>query len=138
MANLGEITETIVSDQVLLKLGVDSYGQLTNLRFVSDSPETIKRTTNGQVVKFHGAANIYVDATLLATPVEVISLMNKNRTNGAYTAEAWSIVGTAKDGSTVTISFNAVLPRREFFKPELGAVEFPFRLSITDGTVTVA
>ena len=147
MANIGEIDEIVNNENLLLKLGGDTFILMQDCRFNLDRPISRQTTSGGGVVYFFGSGDNSIDFTLLLSTPEMedsgatgLIGLTKRDANGALTDMAITIVATNVDGDTAkTITATGVLPHLEIQRMAgVGGVVFNGRIQLTSDTVSVA
>ena len=140
MANIGEFSEIINSNNLTLEVGADTYITLTNLVLDVGRPESRKPTTGG-IVYVYGQGDHVFTATLSATTPELSSLNTLNETdaNGDLTSTAWKIVAKNISAATKTFAATGVLRHyqiRKGLSPD--SVEIDIDVRITGDKITIS
>ena len=140
MANLGEITELINSDELTLQVGSDTYIMLTDLMIHGGRPENRVATTDAGALYSYGKGDNYFSCTLQATTPELSSLntLQAISANGDMTSTAWKIVGNNVSGSTKTFACTGILRDYDVKKGTDGKyVEIDIFVRITTDTIVI-
>jgi len=148
---IGAIDEIVNNENLLLKLGGDTFILMQDCRFNLDRPISRQTTSGGgagnNVVYFFGSGDNSIDFTLLLSTPEMEDTgatgligLTKRDANGALTSMAITIVATNVDGDTAkTITCTGVLPHLEIQRMAgVGGVVFNGRIQLTGDSVTVA
>lgn len=144
MANLGEITEIMNSDEITLEVGSDNYILLTDLDIHIGRTENRQPTTDGGVLYTYGKSDSWFTATFTATGPELVAFNTINETdvNGDMASTAWKIVGknvTGGSNNVITFSATGVLREYDVHKSQDGAsATVDIFVRITGNTTTVA
>jgi len=141
MANLGEITEIVNSDELTLKVGADTYIMLNNLVVHVGRTENRIATTDAGALYSYGKGDSYFTATLVLTTPELDSLntLTQIDANGDMSSTAWLIVANNVSGSTKTLACTGVLRDYDVKKGGNGEyVEMDIFVRITGDTVTIS
>ena len=151
MSAIGAIDEIVNNENLLLKLGGDTFILMQDCRFNLDRPISRQTTSGGgagnNVVYFFGSGDNSIDFTLLLSTPEMEDTgatgligLTKRDANGALTSMAITIVATNVDGDTAkTITCTGVLPHLEIQRMAgVGGVVFNGRIQLTGDSVTVA
>jgi hypothetical protein len=140
MANLGEITELVNSDELTLQVGADTYIMLTNLLVHVGRTENRIATTDAGALYSYGKGDNFFSCTLLLTTPELSSLntLTQISANGDMTSTAWKIVGNNVSGVTKTMACTGILRDYDVKKGTDGKyVEIDIFVRITGDTVTI-
>ena len=151
MSAIGAIDEIVNNENLLLKLGGDTFILMQDCRFNLDRPISRQTTSGGgagnNVVYFFGSGDNSIAFTLLLSTPEMEDTgatgligLTKRDANGALTSMAITIVATNVDGDTAkTITCTGVLPHLEIQRMAgVGGVVFNGRIQLTGDSVTVA
>lgn len=141
MANLGEITEIVNSDEITLEVGSDNYILLTNLNMHIGRTENRQPTTDGGVLYTYGKGDHWFTATLNITTPEIDSLntLTELDANGDMTSTSWKLVYKNISGATKTFAATGVLREFDISKGSDGvAATIDIFVRITGDTVTVS
>jgi len=146
MSAIGTITEIVNNENLLLKLGGDTFMLMQDCRFNLDRPISRQTTSGGGVVYFFGSGDNSIDFTLLLSTPEMedsgatglIGLTERDA-NGKLTDMAITIVATNVSGASKTITATGVIPHLEIQRlAGVGGVVFNGRIQLTGDSVTVA
>ena len=140
MANIGEFSEIINSNNLTLEVGADTYITLTDLVLDVGRPESRKPTTGGIVYTF-GKGDHFFTATLTATTPELSSLntLTELDVNGDLTSTLWKIVAKDISGATKTFAATGVLRHYQLRKgTSPNSVDIPIDVRITGDTITIS
>ena len=146
MSAIGTITEIVNNENLLLKLGGDTFMLMQDCRFNLDRPISRQTTSGGGVVYFFGSGDNSIDFTLLLSTPEMedsgatglIGLTERNA-NGKLTDMAITIVATNVSGASKTITATGVIPHLEIQRlAGVGGIVFNDRIQLTGDSVTVA
>jgi hypothetical protein len=146
MSAIGTITEIVNNENLLLKLGGDTFMLMQDCRFNLDRPISRQTTSGGGVVYFFGSGDNSIDFTLLLSTPEMedsgatglIGLTERNA-NGKLTDMAITIVATNVSGASKTITATGVIPHLEIQRlAGVGGIVFNGRIQLTGDSVTVA
>jgi hypothetical protein len=140
MANVGEITELVNSDELTLKVGADTYIMLTDLRVHVGRTENRIATTDAGALYSYGKGENHFTCTLLLTTPELSSLntLTQISANGDMTSTAWTIVGNNVSGATKTMACTGILRDYDVKKGTDGKyVEIDIFVRITGDTVAI-
>ena len=143
MANIGEFSEVINSNNLTLEVGSptpDVYITLTNLVLDVGRPESRKPTTGG-IIYTYGKGDHSFTATLSATTPELSSLNTLNETdaNGDLTPTSWLIHAANISGGDKFFQATGVLRHyqiRKGLSPD--SVEIDIDVRITGDTITIS
>ena len=143
MANLGEFSEVINSDNLTLEVGADNYITLRDLRLHVGRPESRKATTGGISYTF-GKGDHWFTATLIATTPELedatpnFMFLTELDSNGDLPSRSWVIKGTNISGASKSIAATGVMNEFDLRKGNDGdTVEIDIRVRITGDTIAV-
>lgn len=139
MANIGEFSEVVNSNNNTLEVGAGTYITLTNLVIDVGRPESRKPTTGG-IIYTYGKGDHSFTATLGATTPELSSLNTLNETdaNGDLTSTSWKIVYKNISGASKTFAATGVLRHyqiRKGLSPD--SVEIDIDVRITGDKITI-
>lgn len=141
MANLGEITELVNSDELTLQVGSDTYIMLTNLVLHVGRPENRVATTDAGALYSYGKGDSHFTCTLQLTTPELDSLntLTQIDANGDMTSTSWKIVGNNVSGSTKTMAATGILRDFDVKKGTDGKyVEMDIFVRITTDTLVIS
>jgi hypothetical protein len=144
MANLGEITEIMNSDEITLEVGANNYILLTDLDIHIGRVENRQPTTDGGVLYTYGKSDSWFTASFVTTGPETVAFNTANETdsNGDMSSTAWLIKGkniTGGSNNVITFSATGVLRDFETHKGQDGASSsVDIFVRITGNTTTVA
>jgi len=139
MANIGEETEVINSQEATLEVGADTYIAVQDMRLTISRPEDRRPTTDGGVLYFYGKGDNFFEFTLVATTPELDSLNSLTKLDdfGALSSTAFKIVYKDKTGNTKTFAATGVLPNLVIESIVENGVLVRGRVRITGDSVTV-
>ena len=142
MANIGEITEIVLSPKITLEVGSGNYILLTKLHIHIGRTEERDPTTDGNPLYSFGQGDNWFTATLTVSTPELSSLntLTQIDANGAMTSTAWKIVAKNTSGATKTFAATGVLRDIDFDKDESDAskAKIDIFVRITGDTVTIS
>jgi len=139
LANIGEFSEIINSNNLTLEVGVDTHITLTNLVLDVGRPESRKPTTGG-IIYTYGKGDHFFTATLGATTPEFSDLNTLSETdaNGDLTSRSWKIVATNISGASKTWAATGVLRHYQVRKgTSPDSVEIDIDIRVTGDTITI-
>ncbi len=143
MANIGEFSEIINSNNLTLEVGTDNYITLKNLQLHIGRPESRKATTGG-IVYTYGKGDHWYTATLVATTPELedstpnFVFLTELDGNGDLPSRAWKIVAKNISGATKTFAATGLMNELDLRKgEEPDSVEIDIRVRITGDTIAV-
>jgi len=148
---IGAIDEIVNNENLLLKLGGDTFILMQDCRFNLDRPISRQTTSGGgagnNVVYFFGSGDNSIDFTLLCSTPELedssgagnLVYQTQRDANGALPTATYKIKVTDVSGATKTISATGVIPHLEVQRMAgVGGVVMNGRIQLTGDTVTVA
>jgi hypothetical protein len=141
MANIGEITELINSDELTLLVGADTYIMLTDLVIHVGRTENRVATTDAGALYSYGKGESFFTCTLQLTTPELSSLntLNALDANGNMTSTAWLIKANNLSGATKTFAATGVLKEYDVKKSSDGKyVEIDIFVRITTDPVVIS
>jgi len=141
MANIGEITEIVNSDELTLLVGSDTYILLKDLTIHVGRTENRVATTDGGALYTFGKGENFFTATLVVSTPELSSLNTLTQIDGDgdMTSTAWLIKANNISGATKTWAATGVLKEYDVRKGGDGnAVEIDIFVRITGDTVTIS
>jgi len=144
MANLGEITEIMNSDEITLEVGSDNYILLNDLDIHIGRTENRQPTTDGGVLYTYGKSDSWFTASFTTTGPEIVSFNDFTQpdANGAMSPVAWKVVGknvTGGSNNVITFTATGVLRDYEVHKGIDGASStIDIFVRITGNTTTTA
>ena len=142
MANIGELTEIVISPFARLVVGADTYIMITDIVIDVTRPEDRAPTTDAGPVYTYGKGEHSFTATLHVTTPELSSLntLNEPDANGAMTSTAWTIVYTNVSGATKTFAATGVLRDFHIRKPvdDAAKVDIDIFVRIVGDTITIS
>ena len=143
MANIGEFSEIVNSNNLTLEVGADTYITLRDLQLHVGRPESRKATTGG-IVYTYGKGDHFFTATLIVTTPELedatpnFMFLTELDSNGDLPSRAWKIVAKNISGATKTIAATGVMNEFDIKKgTEPDSVEIDIRVRITGDTIAV-
>ena len=145
MANLGEFSEIINSNNLTLLIGADTFITLQDLQLHIGRPESRKAVTGGLIYTY-GKGDNWFTATLIATTPELedtnatnfFTELTQQDANGALTSVAFLIKALDISGASKTFAATGVLRSYDLRKGvSPNSVEIDIDVRITDDTITV-
>ena len=143
MANIGEFSEIVNSENLSLDVGADSYITLRDLLLHVGRPETRKATTGG-IVYTYGKGDHFFTATLIVTTPELedttpnFMFLTELDSNGDLPSRSWVIKGTNISGASKSFAATGVMNEFDIKRGEDGnSVEIDIRVRITGDTIAV-
>ena len=142
MANIGEISEVVNSDELTLLVGTDTYILLTDLFIHIGRTENRVATTDAGALYSYGKGDSFFTATLTVSTPELSSLntLNALDANGNMTSTAWLIKANNISGATKTFACTGVLREYEIKKNggDGALVEIEISVRITTDPVVIS
>jgi len=143
LANIGEFSEIINSNNLTLEVGADTYITLTNLVLDVGRPESRKPTTGG-IIYVYGKGDNSFTATLGLTTPEIgdltptFNFLTKTDANGDLPSRSWKIVAKNISGAAKTFAATGVLRHYQIRKgTSPDSVEIDIDVRITGDAITV-
>ena len=143
MANLGEFSEIVSSDNLTLEVGADNYITLIDLQLHIGRPESRKATTGG-IIYTYGKGDHWFTATLTVTTPELedttpnFMFLTELDSNGALPSRSWVIKASNTSGSTKSMAATGVMNEFDLRKGKSpDSVEIDIRVRITGDTIAV-
>lgn len=140
MANIGEITEIVLSEHVSLEVGANNYILLEDIDIHIGRTENRSPTTGAGPVYTYGQGNHFFTGTLIVSTPELSSLntLNEPDGNGDMTSTSWKIVFEDVSGATKTFAATGVLRSYDVHKGKEQNAEIDIDVRITGDTITIS